>query len=330
MRRWLALFLLLFAAGRAGAHPLAPALLELREAANGQVDVLLKTSLTLSRELQQPVFPSHCRTLDRRWPERVEDSRIERWQLDCGRAGLAGARIAMSGDQDYELNVVVSIARADGTAIRTLLSPATPSFVVPARESLRDVLQRYVALGVEHLLTGLDHLLFVLGLLLWLRGRRALLGAVTAFTLGHSVTLALATLDLLRLPSAPVELGIALSILWLAIQLSREPAAAPRATAMQALALPCAFGLLHGLGFAGALGELGLPAGSVPLALFGFNLGIELGQLGFIGSVWLLCRLTGSVQLPHRALARAACIQFIGVMAALWCWQRGWGLMQPM
>lgn len=324
---WLAL-LLLFAAAPAPAHPLAPALLDLRESAGGRVEVLLKTSLTLSRELQQPLFPARCRVVDRRPPERAADARLERWRLDCGAQGLAGARIAMAGDHEYDLNVVVNIARADGSNIRTLLSPATPGFVVPARESGLHVTGRYLGLGVGHLLTGFDHLLFVLGLLLWLHGGRALPVAVSAFTLGHSVTLALATLGLARVAAAPVELGIALSILWLAIQLGGGSGREPRRSLEHALFLPFVFGLLHGLGFAGALIDVGLPDDGVPLALLGFNAGIELGQLAFIGAVALLHRGVAN-RVRNWAPARVASTHLIGAMSAFWIWERGWPLLFP-
>jgi hydrogenase/urease accessory protein HupE len=136
-------------------------------------------------------------------------------------------------------------------------------------------------MGCEHLLGGADHLLFVLGLALWLRAPRRLLAAVTGFTAGHSATLSLATLGWLRVPAAPVELAIAASLFWLATKL----AAGERGIARSAWRMAAALGLLHGLGFAGALAQAGLPAGEIPLALVAFNLGIELAQLGAVAAL---------------------------------------------
>ena len=141
-------------------------------------------------------------------------------------------------------------------------------------------------MGFEHLLGGADHLLFVLGLVLLLRDGRRLLGAVTGFTLGHSVTLSLATLGFVQVPSAPVEVGIAASLFWLATRLAREGQGGERLA--HPFGLAAALGLLHGLGFAGALAQAGLPSGEIPLALFAFNLGIELGQLALVAALLAL------------------------------------------
>jgi hypothetical protein len=176
--------------------------------------------------------------------------------------------------------------------VRTVLRPGDASFQIPERPSRTLVFGSYLRMGGEHLLGGLDHLLFVLGLVLLLRDRRRLLVGVTGFTLGHSVTLSLAALGLVRMPTALaalglahvppalVEIGIAASLFWLATRLAGGAASgAPLARAWR---MPALFGLLHGLGFAGALAQAGLPAGEIPLALFAFNLGIEIGQLAAV------------------------------------------------
>ena len=320
MSRSMLFLLLLFAIGKVVAHPLAPALLELREMPNGHIDVMLKTSITLSEKLQQPIFSERCQLLSRQFPERVRDSRVERSRIDCGAQGLSGVSIAMSGDSDFELNVVINITRTNGRVVRALLSQARPQFIVPAHESASSVLADYMAMGAEHLLTGVDHLLFILGLVLWVRKRRELFLAVTAFTLGHSVTLALTSLNVLSLSSTLVEIGIAASILWLAIKLSLDQSSAGL---RQAISLPFFFGLLHGLGFAGALVELGLPSEAIPLALFGFNVGIELGQLAFIGAIILLMSIPWGRFNQLKPLTKSLGVQFIGVMAAFWVIQRG-------
>ena len=175
---------------------------------------------------------------------------------------------------------------------------------------------------MEHILFGVDHLLFVLCLLLLVRSVRSLLATITAFTLAHSITLALATLDVIRVPAPPVEATIALSIVFLATELARGEAGRGVATRAYPWLVAFSFGLLHGLGFAGALAEVGLPQGEVPLALFAFNVGVELGQVAFVTAVlsvgWLLRAL--SVRIPSWAPRAAA--YAIGSVASFWVFAR--------
>jgi hydrogenase/urease accessory protein HupE len=208
-----------------------------------------------------------------------------------------------------------------------VLRAGSDSFVVPERERAFDVLRSYAALGIEHILLGLDHLLFVFGLLL-LVGRRsaALVKTITAFTAGHSVTLSLAALGLVRVPQAPVELLIALSVFALAVELARpDRGAVGRRPWVMALL----FGLLHGLGFAAALAQVGLPETDIPLALFSFNVGIEIGQLAFVavivaGRHWLARPLA---RLPR--WSEAVPIYTLGCLAAYWCFERAAALVVP-
>jgi hypothetical protein len=174
-----------------------------------------------------------------------------------------------------------------------LLSSGSPARVSVQRATRpggsHEVLRQYLSLGVEHIWFGIDHLLFLLGLLLLVRGWRSTLLTVSAFTVAHSLTLALATLDLVAVPTAPVEICIALSVLLLAVETTRG---SDTATRRWPWLVAFGFGLLHGLGFASALSEVGLPTHSVALALLGFNLGVELGQVAVVGVValghWLL------------------------------------------
>jgi hydrogenase/urease accessory protein HupE len=179
------------------------------------------------------------------------------------------------------------------------------------------VLSSYVRLGVLHISTGPDHLLFVLGLVLLVVGRRRLLWTITAFTVGHSVTLSLASLGLVHIPPAPIEVAIALTLLWVAIELARDRAQ-PTWSRRFPWALAFVFGLLHGLGFAGALAQVGLPDSEIPLALFGFNVGIEIGQLIFVGAILLVRPLTRDPRLsPVPACA-------IGTLASFFMLDRLW------
>jgi len=310
------------AAGAARAHPLAPALLELHEAPGGEVGVRFKRPrASLGTASPEARVSEGCTRIDREASWGEAGSRIETWRLDCGPTGLAGRTIEVTGLEASEAGVVVRIERADGTSVRSLLRAASPRFRVPERESAGAVLWGYGRLGFHHIGAGLDHLLFVLGLVFLAGGGRRLLLTVTAFTLGHSVTLALAALQVVRLAAEPVEVGIALSLLWLAVELAR-PGGARRASAP----LAAGFGLLHGLGFAGALQAAGLPAGAVPLALLGFNLGIETGQLAFV-AILLAAGATVRALLGARSEtltrpARLISAYALGTVAAYWAFER--------
>ena len=271
----------------AGAHPLAPSLLELREQASGIVAVRFRTPLVQRPGAAvMPELPSVCRT--RGEPALATDatSATLTWFADCGPGGLRGAALRVRGLRESGSDALLRVELADGVLVRTVLRPGAESFVIPERPSRASVCAAYLRMGFEHLLGGVDHLLFVLGLALLLHDRRRLLVAVTGFTLGHSVTLSLAALGLVRIPLGLVEIGIAASLFWLATRLaSGRREGAPLEHVWR---LPCLFGLLHGLGFAGALSQAGLPAGEIPLALFAFNAGIELAQLTAVAAFFAL------------------------------------------
>jgi hydrogenase/urease accessory protein HupE len=184
-----------------------------------------------------------------------------------------------------------------------------PLFRLPARAERSETIVSYLRLGVRHILGGFDHLLFVAGLVLLVRSRRALLATVTAFTLGHALTLSCAALGFVRPPVAPIEVAIAASVFWLAVELADRT---ERTLGPARLAF--GFGLLHGFGFAAALSEGGLPSVDVPLALASFNAGIELGQLAVVG-VLLVC--VRALRRLERPLAYA-----FGAVAGFWLIER--------
>ncbi len=324
-----ALAFVLLAAQAAGGHPLAPALLELHEHAGGRAEVRFKIS-ALQPPGRAPTahLPAHCRPLAEPERRHTGDAVLTRWEIDCGAAGLVGATVAVDGLDGAGIDALVRVTLADGRVVRGVLRAAAPAFVVPAREAPLAIARAYAWLGIEHILGGVDHLLFVAGLLLLVRAPRQLVATVTAFTAGHSITLALAALGLVRVPTGPVELAIALSVFWLAVELARAPEAPASALRRRPWLLAGAFGLLHGLGFAGALQEIGLPAGDVPLALAAFNAGIEVGQLAFV-AVWLAAA-AALARLPLRAPAwlRTVPLYAMGTLAAFWCFERGAALLR--
>jgi hypothetical protein len=321
----------------AAAHNLAPAYLELREAAAGDVAVLWKLPAVMPRGARlEPVLP--CADASAPVARAEADAVVFAWRIAC-RGSLVGERVAVDGLADSGTDAIVRVALADGREVRAILSAREPALIVPERERASAVLASYGALGVEHLWTGLDHVLFVAGLTLLLGATRRLVVAITAFTAGHSATLALAALGVVRAPQAAVEVAIAATIVALALSLARgaEPGAAtPRGIARRPALLPFAFGLLHGLGFAAALGELGLPQHAIPLALFAFNLGIELAQLALVA---LLIAFAVAAMRSARALLRArprvrplahaAAATAIGALGVFWCLDRAAGWLFP-
>jgi hypothetical protein len=301
----------LFGSDAALAHELKPAVLFLREVEAGRFELAFKPPVD-QRELRVPIrpqFPEHCEVSAR--------------QLDCGARGLVGT-IGFEGLDQSVYRVVVQIVWLDGTTRAELASAERPTI------SIRSVGQNaglgelaalslaYVELGTEHIATGFDHLLFVLGLLMLVGYGRQLIWTITAFTLAHSVTLALGVLSVVALPRAPVEAAIALSILLVAVECLKP---GPSLTRRAPWAVAFGFGLLHGFGFAGALSEIGLPPGQIPLALASFNVGVELGQLVLITlafvATWVGLKISARASELQKPL-----VYVTGTAAAFWTIER--------
>jgi hypothetical protein len=314
-------------ASAAQAHPLAPSLLEARELGGERVAFTWKTPrLTPSGARLVPELPSACRTLGPPRDEADGTGLVRRWTADCGPRGLVGRRLAVRGLARTRTEALARVELADGRRIQAVLRAGEPELVVPERAAPRRVALQYVGLGFRHILEGVDHLLFVLALLLLVSSGRLLVATVTAFTLGHSLTLALAVLGFVRAPTGLVELAIAGSILVLAVDLAR-PGAQIRGGGGSFLrrrpwAAAAAFGLLHGLGFAGALAEVGVPAGEIPLALLSFNVGIELGQLLFVAAVLAAEQVIRPLGRRGPGWLSLVPAYGIGSLAALFCFER--------
>ena len=208
----------------------------------------------------------------------LADSLVERRWVDAGPNGLVGERIEFAGQQLTITDVLVRVQMRNGTVSTTLVRPNRPWIEIAAAPGLLAVAGAYVLHGIEHILFGFDHLLFVLALILIVRSGRVLLWTITAFTIAHLITLSLATLGVVHVPGPPVEATIALSILLLACEIVRLQRGQASLIAKWPWVVAFSFGLLHGFGFAGALTQIGLPQGDIPLALFAFNVGVEAGS----------------------------------------------------
>ena len=310
------------------AHTFAPSLLELRQE-SGEVVVRFKQpEVRVAGSRLRPVLPSSCQQAGVPEASREGTGIVTTWRANCG--DLVGEEVSVDGIASSRADVLLRLELADGRLLQHVLTADRPVFTVLRASGPFDVAALYARLGVEHILSGFDHLLFVLGLVLLVSGPRRLVATVTAFTAGHSVTLALASLGVVHVPPGPTEAAIALSIYVLAIELARSRAShekAPTWLRRSPWSMAALFGLLHGLGFAGALSEVGLPEGEIPAALFAFNVGIEVGQLAFVAVVitagWALARL------PRRlpASLASAPVYAIGSLAAFWFFERLAGLL---
>lgn len=310
---------------RAEAHDARPAYLQIDETSPGRYSVLWRIPVLSGMPLPVALkVPDAVREAHAPVVQQLSDSLVERHVLEAGSAGIAGQRFAFPGLEATITDVLVRVRLLDGAQSTTLVRPSRPWVDVAASSGTATVLGAYIAHGVEHILLGFDHLLFVLALILIVPSRRVLFGTITAFTLAHSITLALATLDVVHVPGPPVEAVIALSILLLAVEILRSERGQSSLTARWPWVVAFSFGLLHGFGFAGALTAVGLPQGDVPLVLFAFNVGVELGQLAFVATVLAVLRLARRIALSpaaERAALRAATYA-IGMLAAFWFVER--------
>lgn len=325
MMRLLLALLLAVLAGPARADEFKPAYLQLAETAPGRYEVLWKVpALDAGTVLKlKPVFPAGTRELTSRRQTYREGAAVIRWSAEVP-GGLYGRPIGFEGLALTRTDILVRLQRADGSEQLERLNPAKPVFTASASPGPFEVITSYTWLGIEHILLGIDHLLFVAALVMLVRGLRPLLWTITAFTLAHSITLALATLGVLDVPGPPVEAIIALSILFVAMEILRREQGHPSLASEKPWLVAFSFGLLHGLGFAGALAEVGLPQNSIPLALLFFNIGVELGQLAFVAvllaAAALVRRLAGGT--VDRRLAVTLPAYAIGGIASFWVIER--------
>jgi hydrogenase/urease accessory protein HupE len=281
------LWWLLLCSAAVFADEFRPAYLQLTQTAPDRYDVLWKVpALDESTVLKvQPQFPP---TTLVRTPIRssfANGAVVQRWSITVP-GGLEGKPIEFPGLAQIRIDILVRLARADGSVQLERILPTAPSFVVTASPRTFEVMRTYTVLGIEHILTGFDHLLFVLALVILVKGLRRLIATITAFTVAHSLSLAAATLGWVHIPGPPVEACIALSIVFVASEIIHARAGRPGLTQRYPWVVAFTFGLLHGLGFASALAEVGLPQLAIPVALFFFNVGVEIGQLLFIGAIF--------------------------------------------
>jgi len=304
------------------AHEVRPSYLELREERAGEFDVLLKTPMRGELRLAlAATFSGRAEAVTPMTTRATEDAAVQTWRFRA-LDPLRGQTVRIAGLENTMTDALVRVAFLDGTAWVRRLTPQEPAATIPLHQSGWSVAGLYLKLGVEHILLGIDHLLFVLALLIITRGTWLLIKTVTAFTMAHSITLALATLGYVHVPSAPVEAAIALSIVFVAVEIVQLRQGREALTARAPWLVAFMFGLLHGLGFAGALSEIGLPEGQIPLALLFFNVGVEIGQLLFIATMLCVFAMVRRIRPAWPRWAGLAAPYAIGSIAMFWVIER--------
>jgi hypothetical protein len=308
--------ILLFSSTTASAHDTPIALLSLKETAPGTYVERWTYSSATGQDVPTPVYPSHC---VREVP-----------QVFCGEKGLTGQISIEKLGERYSATVIRLLPR-EGARVSFTLTAAKPSATLTATGELplSEIIAAYVPLGFEHIMLGVDHLLFVLGLILLVRTPMMLVKTITAFTIAHSITLAAATFGWIGVPEASVNALIALSIVFVAIDVLKLRRGQIGWSVRYPWAIAFGFGLLHGFGFAGALSGIGLPESSLPAALLFFNVGVEIGQLAFVGIVLGLFWAHRQLEAILPRGYETAALYGMGTIASFWFLSRMNDMVSP-
>jgi hydrogenase/urease accessory protein HupE len=322
--------LLLLMCTLAQAHESLPASLLLQESRALHFDVTWRIPQTQGVALDiRPMLPDDCVRLDAPRESTSAGARRWQWTVQCTQGLRTDARIGFDGLPLTMVDVLVRVNYHNGDSESRVARPRTPTVVLGESAPQPPAASAYLGLGVEHILGGIDHLLFVLCLILLAPSLGSLLQTVTAFTVAHSLTLALSALGWVHVSGPPVEATIALSILFLARELVRRDAGSAL-VAQRPWTVAFVFGLLHGFGFAGALSEIGLPPSDIPASLLLFNVGVELGQLIFVACVYPLVVWVRRAARGWSARVAPLPIYAVGAVAAFWWLQRMGSVLQPL
>ncbi len=304
------------------AHETRPAYLEIKETSPNHYDILWRTPVNAGMRLPIVLqLPADAKNISAPTAQELTDSLVERRSIEVP-GGLAGKRIDFVGLQGTITDVLVRVELLDGREATSIVHPSQSWFEMSASQSRWSVAGAFIVQGIRHISLGADHLLFLLGLLLIVKNRWMLLKTVTAFTVAHSITLAIATLGYANAPVIPLNAAIALSILFLGPEIVRSWRGQSSFTIRHPWVVAFAFGLLHGFGFAGALTSAGLPRTELPLALLTFNIGVEIGQVGFILLVLLLERSFRILEMRWPRWVQAVPGYTVGSLGAFWTIQR--------
>jgi hydrogenase/urease accessory protein HupE len=317
------LFILLFIIGFYGwSHEIRPAYLQIIQTSETTYEVFWKVpSMGDAVPKIHPIFPPFFTIAELKRPNQIPGSVIYSYKITSEKS-LRGTILTIEGLNKTLIDALVTVSYLNGEKVTLMLQPDKDSSIIPGETSTFDVIKTYSKLGVEHILLGIDHLLFVLALILITRGKWRIIKTITAFTVAHSITLSLAALGLVNFPVPPVEAVIALSIVFLAVELLQYYKGEKTLTAKYPWVVAFTFGLLHGFGFAGALANIGLPQTSIPSALLFFNVGVEIGQIAFIFSVLVLIWVIKKTKITVPKWATFIPVYGIGGIASYWLLER--------
>jgi hydrogenase/urease accessory protein HupE len=309
--------------GQVQAHESQPGMLELRQVDKNRYEVLWRAPFYYGRPHPARLeLPQEWKTVVPPTMRQLADSQLFRRVVIVDGNGVEGRVVQFPGLENTMTDVFVRLNRLDGTTMTAVVRPSKPYAQLRGERTWYKTAGEYLTLGLHHILQGIDHLLFVLGLLLIVKGRMNLLKTVTAFTVAHSITLAIATLGFARAPLPPLNAAIALSILFLGPEIVRSWRGEMSLTIRYPWVVAFLFGLLHGFGFASGLSTTGMPAGELPLALLFFNVGVELGQLVFVFTALGLVRSFKVLEVRWPRWVAALPGYTVGGLGAYWTIQR--------
>ena len=307
----------------AQADELRPGYLELTQQTQSEWKLVWKAPILGGLATRaEPLLPDFCQ-LKLETPRLSGPAVVATGKVSCSKP-LEGATVGLKGMEPGSTDALLRVAPLGRPVQTERLIPDNSSYTVSTVPDGWQVARTYFVIGVEHILAGFDHLLFVIALVLLLQRGRPVVAAATAFTLAHSLTLAGTTLGLFGLPQAPVEATIALSIVFLAVEIVKASPGELRLSERLPWVVAFLFGLLHGFGFAGALREIGLPETDVPVALLTFNLGVEAGQLVIIAATLAVLGALARFAPTARRPAVIASTYAIGAVASFWFIERSW------
>ena len=309
--------------GRALAHESQPGLLEIRQLGESRYEVTWRAPIYYGQPHPASVqLPDTWLTIGEPTVRQLPDSALHRRVVEVPGGSIDGGVIRFPGLETTITDVFVRVLRLDGSRVSQVVRPFQPFAELRGERPWYVSSGEYVVLGFNHILMGIDHLLFVLGLLIIVRGRRMLIKTITAFTVAHSITLALATLGYASIPGPPLNAAIALSILFLGPEIVRVWRGETSFTIRHPWVVAFSFGLLHGFGFASGLSTVGMPRAEIPFALLAFNIGVELGQLVFVLLILLSYRALRVLQFHWPRWVEFAPGYAIGSLGAYWTIQR--------
>ncbi len=327
MRRFIATILVLFVVNSVYAHEVRPAFLGISQIDSITYKVTWK--IPAVGDLVPKISPSFPDS----WVAELKDARqinssVRREYLVTTNEQINGKTIVIEGQSSTLIDVLINVDLLSGEQYSKILSPDQPFYTIPATSSTLETIKTYLFLGIDHILLGVDHLLFVLALIFITKGKWKIVKTITAFTIAHSITLSMAALELVSIPTPPVEAVIALSIVFLAKEIIQHGRGEETLTYKYPWLVAFSFGLLHGFGFASALSETGLPQNAIPLALAFFNVGVEVGQLIFIGVILLFRWSLNAFKVEVPLSLQRVPIYLIGGVASFWLIERVIGFWQ--